>query len=180
MSVELIARRYAGALADVVLSQNTFTVVKYELGEWSNVISDNADLAAVFANPTIGHIEKSNVLDALLAKTKPSKTTENFLRVLLKNNRLSDIAFINKAFEAELEERSGDVTGFVESARDLNEKERAELKAGLEKMTGRNVNLKYKTDKELIGGVVARIGSTVYDNSVRTQLNKLREQLMER
>jgi F-type H+-transporting ATPase subunit delta len=179
MSVETIARRYATALADVVAKSGETEIVKNELQSWEEMINANSNLQTAFANPAIAHLSKEKVLESLLEKTRPTKTTANFLRVLLRNSRLTQLREINEKFAAVLEERSGVVSAGVTSARPLSETERAELKANLEKLTGKRVNLNFETDGNIIGGVVTRIGSTVYDGSIKTQLENLKQQLIE-
>ena len=178
MSVETISRRYATALADVVLHSGEVETVKTELKTWEQMIAGNVDLQSAFGNPSIAHASKERVLEGLLAKAKPSKTTSNFLRVLLQNSRLMDLGTINERFAAVLEERSGHVSAEVISARELSDAHKSELKANLEKLTGKQVRLEFNIDPTLIGGVVTRVGSTVYDGSVRTQLENLKEELM--
>ncbi len=178
MANETVARRYATALADVVEKTGESETVKGDLKDWKALIDSNANLQNLFANPSIAHMKKEGVLEGLLARSKPSKTAANFLRVLLKNGRLTDIADINERFASVLEERSGIVSGEVISAHELSAAQKKELNASLEKVTGKKVKLDYEIEKDIIGGVVARIGSTVYDSSVRTQLENLREQLL--
>ena len=178
MSVETIARRYAGALADVVTKTNETETIKAELKTWEQMIAGNAELNYAFANPAIQHSDKERVLESLLQKSGPSKTTANFLRVLLRNSRLTDLRAINERFDAELEERSGVAAAQVTSARELGENERNELKANLEKLTGKQVKLDFDINEAIIGGIVTRVGSTVYDGSVRTQLENLKEELI--
>ncbi|HEV8590734.1 MAG TPA: ATP synthase F1 subunit delta [Pyrinomonadaceae bacterium] len=178
MSVETIARRYAGALADVVTTTNETETVKGELKVWEQMITGNSELNSAFANPSIQHSDKVKVLESLLQRSAPSKTTANFLRVLLRNSRLTDLAAINERFDVELEERSGIASVQVISARELGENERAELKTNLEKLTGKQVKLDFDIDQAIIGGIVTRVGSTVYDGSVKTQLENLKEQLV--
>jgi len=178
MSVETVARRYATALADVVAKSGDTTVVRGELKTWEGMIDGNADLHSAFGNPSISHLEKEGVLNGLIAKTAPSRTTANFLRILLKNGRLVDLGAINQKFDAVLEERSGVVAAQVTSARDLSESEKAELRSNIEKLTGRQVNLSFDINDAIIGGVVTRVGSTVYDGSVKTQLENLRQELI--
>lgn len=178
MSNETIARRYSTALADAVISTGETETVRRELDGWSELFQNNSDLHTVFSNPAITHINKENVLDGLLAKIKPSKTTSNFLRVLLQNGRLADIGEINDRFAAVLEERSGIVSAEIISARELPASERSEFEKNLERITGKTVNIAFAIDKDLIGGVVTRIGSTVYDGSIRTKLENLKEQLV--
>jgi F-type H+-transporting ATPase subunit delta len=177
MSIETIARRYGTALADVVLKTGETETVKKELKTWGELLT-NADLEGVFGNPSIAHANKEKVLEQLIKKTKPSSTTGNFLRVLLKNSRLTELAEINEKFLSVLEERSGSVAAEIISARELPKAERAEFEKNLAKLTGKNVSVNYSIDEEIIGGVVTRIGSTVYDTSVKTKLENLREQLV--
>ena len=178
MSVETVARRYATALADVVERSGELTIVRDELKSWEQMIDGNADLQSAFSNPSISHIEKEGVLNSLIAKAAPTRTTANFLRILLRNGRLVDLKEINTKFDSVLEERSGVVAAEVTSARDLSENEKTALRANIEKLTGRRVNLSFEINDAIIGGVVTRVGSTVYDGSVKTQLENLRQQLV--
>jgi len=178
MGNETVARRYATALADVVVKSGETGTVTSEVNAWVQMITTNAELENVLRNPVVQHIKKEKVLESLLERVKPSKTTANFLRILLKNDRLADIATINERFLQVLEERSGTVSAEIISSRDLSEGERAELRSNLEKLTGKRINPSWRLDPELIGGVVTRIGSTVYDGSVKTQLQTLKEELV--
>jgi F-type H+-transporting ATPase subunit delta len=178
MSVETISRRYAVALADVVLKSGETETVRSELRAWEQMIVGNADLLSAFGNPSIPQASKEKVLQQLIAKANPSKTTANFLRVLLRNNRLMQLDEINQRFDAELEERSGHVSAEVTSARELGDAQKGELKSNLEKLTGKQVKLNFTIDPALLGGVVTRVGSTVYDGSVKTQLENLKQELI--
>jgi F-type H+-transporting ATPase subunit delta len=178
MSIETIARRYGTALADVVLKSGETETVKKELNTFGAMISENADLDSIFRNPSIAHASKENLLGELIKRTKPSKTTANFLRVLLQNSRLTELAEISERFESVLEERSGVVSAEIISARELPATERKEFEKNLANLTGKTVRVNYEVDADIIGGVVTRIGSTVYDGSVRTKLENLREQLV--
>jgi F-type H+-transporting ATPase subunit delta len=178
MSVETIARRYAIALADVVTKTGETETVKSELKTWEQLMKGSVDLQDAFSNPSIAHLGKEKVLDSLIDKTKPTKTTGNFLRVLLKNSRLSELGAINERFEQVLEERSGVVSAGITSARELSEVQKKELTSNLEKLTGKQVKINFDINDGIIGGVVTRIGSTVYDGSVKTQLENLKEQLV--
>jgi F-type H+-transporting ATPase subunit delta len=178
MSVETVARRYALALADVVAKSDETNSVQTELKSWGDLINSNSDLQNALRNPSISHANKEKVLESLIGKTKPTRTTANFLRVLLQNNRLTEINEINERFASVLEERSGVVSAQITSARDLSEQEKTELQANLQKLTGKTINLNFATDAQIIGGVVTRIGSTIYDGSVKTQLENLKQQMI--
>ena len=178
MSRETIARRYSAALADVVLATGETETVKAELAGWTELFYNSTDLQTVFSNPAINHTSKEHVLEGLIAKAKPSKATANFLRVLLQNGRLTEIGEINDRFDAVLQERGGVVSAEITSARELPENERTEFQTNLERLTGKKVNINYAINKDIIGGVVTRIGSTVYDGSVKTKLENLKVELI--
>ena len=178
MSIETIARRYATALADVVVKTGETDTVKAELKTWEQLIASSTDLQNALRSPAIAHANKENLLEGLIAKTKPSKTTSNFLRILLRNSRLTELGYINERFDSVLEERGGTVVAEVKSARELTVDQANELKANLERVTGKQVKLNYSIDPSLIGGVVTQIGSTIYDSSVKTQLENLKEELV--
>lgn len=178
MSIETIARRYAVALADVVTKNNETGVVKNELEQFSALMTENAQLLEVFRNPAVPFDNKKNLLDALIARTRPTKTTANFLRVLQRNHRLADLPAVNNRFNAVLEDRAGLVTAEVTTAQPLAQAQQTALQTRLQQMTGKRVNLNFKIDPTIIGGVVTRIGSTVYDGSVKNQLQRLKEQMI--
>lgn len=179
MSAETVARRYAGALADIVIKTGETEPVKTELKTWEEMMSSNSELLNAFRNPSIAHASKEKVLEGLIAKTKPTKTTANFLRVLLRNSRLTEISEINERFASVLDERNGIISAEVISARPLLEAEKTDLQTNLAKLTGgKKINLNFNIDENIIGGVITRVGSTVYDGSVKTQLEELRNQLV--
>src|ERR1044071_2630585 len=113
MSVETIARRYGSALADVVLKTGETDIVKSELTAWAAMIESNASLYDVISNPAIQHAQKEKLLESLIERTRPSRTTANFLRIMLRNGRLPEIAAVKNKFEDELEQRRGIVSAEV-------------------------------------------------------------------
>ena len=178
MSVETVARRYATALADVVIKTGESGSVQTELKTWEEMISSNSQLQQAFGNPSIAQENKEKVLESLIEKTRPTKTTSNFLRILLRNSRLTEISEINERFGSVLEERSGIVSAQITSANPLSDSEKIELETNLSKVTGKKVSPNYIVDESIIGGIITRIGSTVYDGSIKTKLEELKEQLV--
>jgi F-type H+-transporting ATPase subunit delta len=172
-----VARRYAAALADVVISRKEEREVQDELSAWERMMQDNPQLVEVFGNPTVPYEQKRRVLDALIARARLHQTTANFLQVLLQNQRITELSEINKRLAQVLDERSGVVSAHVTTARPVTESAQTALRAKLAALTGKDVHLSFATNEELIGGIVTRIGSTVYDGSVRGQLQQAREQL---
>lgn len=172
-----MARRYAAALADVVTARGEARQVQEELSAWELMMQSNAGLLEVFRNPTIPYEQKRKVLTALIARARVRATTANFLQVLLQNQRLTDLGEINKRFAQVLDERAGVVSAEVTTARPVPESSQEALRAKLASLTGKDVRLTFKTDEELIGGMLTRIGSTIYDGSVRSQLQLAKEKL---
>lgn len=174
----MVARRYATALADVVTASGEAQEVQKELVDWSEMMQSNEQLLEVFRNPTIPYDQKRKVLNTLIARTRVRPTTANFLQVLLQNQRLSELGEVNKRFAQILDERSGVVSAQVTTARPVPESSQEALSAKLTAMTGKSVRLSFTTDEDLIGGIVTRIGSTIYDGSVRNQLQQVKERLV--
>lgn len=177
MSVQTVARRYASALADVVLERSEAREVQHELGVWEETLRANANLREVFANPTIGLDKKRAVLNKLIDMSKPRPTTTNFLKVLLQNQRLTELGEINRKFAQILDERAGMIAATVTTARDVPGDAQQKLQNTLSSLTGKKVRIDFATDPEIIGGLVTRIGSTVYDGSVRSQLQQIKERM---
>jgi F-type H+-transporting ATPase subunit delta len=177
LSLQTVARRYATALADVAIERREEKEVQNEVDQWAAIIESNPQLKEVFANPTIIHDHKRKVLEDLIARTRVRDTTASFLRVLLKNQRLSQLRDIAARYSLVLDERAGMLAGSVTTARPIPEDLKKTLHETLSATTGRTVRLTFETDEKIIGGLVARIGSTVYDASVQSHLERLAEGL---
>lgn len=177
MSIQTVARRYSSALADVVIPRGEAKEVQHELLEWEKLLQASANLQEVFRNPTIALDQKRAVLNKLLERAKPRATTANFLKVLLQNQRLTELSEINRKFTETLDERAGMVAATVTSARAVPDNVQQTLEEKLTRLTQKKVRLNFEQDPDLIGGLVTRIGSTVYDGSVRNQLQQIKEKM---
>jgi F-type H+-transporting ATPase subunit delta len=177
MSIHTVARRYASALADVVLDRGEAKEVQHELEQWNDLLRGNANLQEVFRNPTIALDQKRAVLNKLIERARPRPTTANFLKVLLQNQRLTELSEINRKFAEILDQRAGMVAATVTTARPVPENSRRNLRETLASLTKKKVRVDFEQDPELIGGMVTRIGSTVYDGSVRNQLQQIKERM---
>lgn len=173
MSLQTIARRYATALADVTIDRHEEREVQKELDQWAKIIDDHSQLKEVFANPTIIYDHKRKVLEDLIARTRVRETTASFLRVLLKNQRLSQLGVVAARYGQILDERGEVVAAHVTTARPIPEELKNSLHETLSAATGRKVRLSFSIDETIIGGLVARIGSTIFDGSVQSQLDRL-------
>jgi len=177
MSVQTVARRYGSALADVVLERGEAREVQEELLAWEKMFQASPVLPEVFRNPTIPLDKKRAVLNKLIDRSKPKPSTANFLKVLLQNQRLTDLGEINQKFAEILDLRAGMVAATVTTARTVPENAQQKLHTKLLSVTGKKVRINFMTDPELIGGLVTRIGSTVYDGSVRNHLQLIKDKM---
>lgn len=175
--MKALAQRYAAALADVALEQGAAEKLKKELAVFANLFEESADLRNFFASPAISHASKHGVIEKLVARLGASKPLRNFLFVIVDHRRAAMLPQIREAFEALLYARLGIAEAQVTSAAELSADEKAELQRALERRTGKRIEARYATDPALIGGAVVRIGSTIYDGSVREQLNRLQATL---
>jgi F-type H+-transporting ATPase subunit delta len=175
--LQTVARRYATALADVAIDRREEREVQNELDQWAQMIEAHPQLKEVFANPTIIYDHKRKVVEDLIARTRVRETTASFLRVLLKNQRLSQLREIVDRFGQVLDERGGIVAAHVTTARPIPDELRNSLHETLAAATGRKVRLSFTTDETIIGGLVARIGSTIFDGSVQSQLDRLANEM---
>jgi F-type H+-transporting ATPase subunit delta len=178
LSSQAVARRYAVALADVVLSRGEAQEVREELAAWDALMRSNTQLLEVLRHPAITYEQKRGVLEELIRRAGPRPTTANFLKVLLQNGRLAELSEVSTQFAQELDRRSGIVTAQVTTARPLSADAQEALSARLGQLTGSRVRLQFEVDDELIGGVVTRIGSTLYDGSVRGRLQQMKQKMV--
>ena len=177
MSLQTVARRYAAALADVAIERREEREVQAELDQWAAMIESHPQLKEVFANPTIVYDHKRKLLDELISRTSVRETTASFLRVLLKNQRISQLRDVMVRYGQVLDERSGVVAASVTTARPIPEDLKKSLHDTLTAATGRTVRLTFTTDEKIVGGLVARIGSTIFDGSVQSHLERLADGL---
>lgn len=176
--MKALAERYAGALVDVALENKQADQVKLELAAFAAMIRESSDLHAFLSNPSIARTSKHAAIEELVARMGASRTLRNYLFVIVDQRRAGMLPEIEQAFSALLDARQGITQASVISAAELTAKERAEMGAALAKLTGKKVQAQFKTDPALIGGAVVRIGSTIYDGSVRAQLDRLRARMI--
>lgn len=174
----IVTSRYARALADVVFERKLDPhQVAQQLNTFVDLMQENHTLRIVWENPAIPAEQKRKLLDALVVRTGTVKPVRNFLAVLIDHQRIHQLEETFRAFQHEINERLGLAEAEVISARVLSDQEKRELEERIMIITGKPVLAKYATDSELLGGAMVKLGSTVYDGSVRGQLQKLKEQL---
>ena len=175
-----VASRYARALVDVVLgpkSRVDADRVRQDLRSFEQALANSLELGNALASPAVKRPRKRSVITRLAQALDLSPVARNFLLVLVDHRRTSELSDIILAFERIVDERLGRVQADVVSARELKEPQQAALVRQLEAMSGKKVRLNLSVDGDLVGGVIVRLGSTVYDGSVRGQLDALSRQL---
>ncbi len=173
-----LARRYARAVLDIGVAQGTYEQLGQEIDDLAALYSGSRDLAEALTNPVFGHAKRRAVLEAVLGRVGVAVVTRNFVLLLLDRERVAYLPAIARELRAMVDERAGRVRATLTSARPLPADHVAGVQAALEKVTGRKVALEKKEDPALLGGVVAKVGDVVYDGSVRTQLELMRERFL--
>lgn len=183
--ISVVAARYAKALADVVTAgahassaaQADPSAITAQLRAVDEMIESSNELKNALASPAVAPSRKRAVMARLIAPMGLSAQVRNFLFVVIDHRRVQQLKAIIEAFENLADERLGYVRADVSSAQALPEAQRAVLEIQLSRLAGKKTRLRYSTDPALVGGVVAKVGSTVYDGSVRGQLERLRVKL---
>jgi F-type H+-transporting ATPase subunit delta len=176
----LLANRYARALADVVAASGDYRKVLEELQDFQGVYGENQELREAIASPVVPLPNKMKVVEMVVKALGGSPVTWNFLRVLLSNYRFNLLPEVLQAYRKIAKERLGIVEVTVSSASELSEAERESLAGWFRGLTGKRVELEFRVESGLLGGILAQVGSTVYDGSVRGQLARMKEQLTAR
>jgi F-type H+-transporting ATPase subunit delta len=172
-----VAERYAAALADVAVERKNSETIKRNLAAFVEAFSSIADLRNALESPALNAEVKRKVIAEVAGKMGLDVAVRNFIYLVVDHRRTEILPEIEQAFLSELNERLGIVDAEVTSAHELNDDEKRQLSTVLEQRTGKKVEARFQIDGALLGGAVVRLGSTIYDGSVRDQLKRLREQL---
>ncbi len=175
----VFAPRYAHAFAEVVAAKKLdVAIAQQQLRDFAGTLAGSSELHEVLMNPSIPEVQKLRVLDAIAAKIGMFREVRNFIAVIMDHHRLGGLNEILAEYDLVADEGSGIAEAEIVSARPLNEQDRSALEAQVAKLAGGRVRASYREDATLLGGAVVRIGSTVYDGSVRAQLQQLKERLI--
>jgi F-type H+-transporting ATPase subunit delta len=172
-----IFARYGRALADVVLASGEDAVVMRDLDRYREIFRLVPALLEALDSPAVQREAKERVLAELLVHYPAGRTVSNFLRALLDHHRIRYFAEICDSYVKTVQERKGIVAVSVTSAVPMGEKDMAVLRRRLGEATGNAVTLSAAVDPDLLAGVIVQIGSTVYDGSIRAQLEEMRRRL---
>jgi F-type H+-transporting ATPase subunit delta len=171
-----VANTYARAFADVVLSAHLDADRSItELRAIASLLSESVDLRRVWENPAVPAEQKRRLLDVIAERDGISVQVRNLIAVLIDHRRIHFLEPVTAQLEKELDARLGVAEAEITSARPLGDAEKREFEAQVGKLTGKKVRARYGRDASLLGGAVVRLGSTIYDGSVKGQLERLKE-----
>ena len=171
-----VASTYARAFADVVFSAHLDANRAIGgLRRISGLLAESSDLRRVWENPAVPADQKRKLLDAIVQQEGIEQHVRNLVAVLIDHRRIHFLDRITRQLEKELDARLGFAEAQITSARELGDAEKRSLEAQIEKVTGKKVRAHFGLDASLLGGAVVRVGSTIYDGSVKGQLEKIRE-----
>jgi F-type H+-transporting ATPase subunit delta len=170
--------RYARAYAEVVVKNKLNpekTIAEFE--EIVQIVNGSRELRNVLQNPAVSKEQKLRLLDAIVKQIGATKWLRNFLAVLIGHRRIRSLGDLLEQFKQELDRRMGIAEAKVTSVRELSAAEKKSLEQQLAEITGKTVRATYSQDINLLGGVLVRVGSTIYDGSVYGRLQRMRQEL---
>jgi F-type H+-transporting ATPase subunit delta len=170
--------RYARAYADVAIKNKLSpekTIAEFQ--QMADVVNSSRELRNVLLNPAVSREQKLKLLDSIIQHIGASKMLRNFLAVLIDHRRIANIGDLLEQFKQELNRRLGVADAKVSSVRELSPAEKKSLEQQLAAITGKIVRATYSQDPGLLGGVLVRVGSTIYDGSVQGRLQRMRQEL---
>lgn len=178
MKENIVAARYADALFQEAKAENKLEQVIAQLSAVSAASEQSADFKTLIKSPLIGKTEKQAVVDVLKSKGMIDEFLYKFLKLLVSKNRLSLLELISSEIKAMDRKAKGEAEAVITVATAMDEASKGTLKAVLDKITGKKITITENVDPSILGGVIAQVESSLYDASVRGQLNKIKEQLV--
>lgn len=179
MANSVFAPKYASAFAQVATWHHLdVNLAQAQMHDFAGLLAESRELREILADPSVAPDQKLGVLDALAERLGMMREVRNFLAVIMDHHRLGDLDEILAEVAVVSDERGGVAEAEVTTSRDLDENDRRQLEQEVARLANSRVRVTYSQDAALLGGAVIRIGSTVYDGSVRTQLEQLRQTLI--
>jgi F-type H+-transporting ATPase subunit delta len=174
-----LAKRYARAFFDIAVEEGKIEDYGRELAAFASLIVQNKALQEFLANPIFELKSKKNVIEELLGRTQISGRTANFLRLLVDKQRINFLGEIENAYREFMDKSLKKVRVSVKTPYPLTSELEGALKQRVAEMTGKEVEMIVEDDASLIGGLSVRVGDTMYDGSIKTQLGNIRKLLGE-
>jgi F-type H+-transporting ATPase subunit delta len=173
-----LARRYARALLEIGVAEKRYEQLGREVAVLAEAVRSSRELAETLTNPAFPRDDREKVLKAVMHRLGTSPTVVNFTRLLLDRERVAALPDISRELAVMIDELAGRVKALVTSAQALSVTQEQQLMRTLEGMSGKKVELEKVQDPDILGGVIAKVGDMVYDGSLRTQLERLRHDLV--
>jgi len=173
-SGDLVSDRYASALYDLAAEKKLVDPVLSDLSNLKNILKDNKELNLVVKSPLITSSDKLNIFESLLKKINANELTNTFIKVIEKNKRFSNLASIITQFININSQRRGDVLAGITSADELNDDQKTNITNQLKSILGDKLSLSFDVDKNIMGGLIVKVGSKMIDTSLANKINKLR------
>ncbi|MDC0342641.1 F0F1 ATP synthase subunit delta [Alphaproteobacteria bacterium] len=173
-SGDLVSDRYASALYDLAAEKKLVDPVLEDLSNLKNILKDNKELSLVVKSPLITSIDKLNIFESLLKKINANELTSTFLKVIEKNKRFSNLASIITQFMNINSQKRGDVLADITSADELNDDQKNNITNQLKSILGEKLSLSFDVDKNIMGGLIVKVGSKMIDTSLANKINKLK------
>ncbi len=177
--MSILSMRYAHAFASVAVSAHLdVAAAEQQLQDFSGTLADSRELREFLMNPSIQNAQKLKVLDAVAERIGMMPQMRNFVAVIMDHQRLGELGEILNQYHAVVDEQANVAEVQITSANPLNDQDRAELESQAARLAGGRLRATYLQDPSLLGGAIVRIGSTVYDGSIRAQLQQLKQKLI--
>jgi len=177
--MSIVSRRYAQALMNLAVKENQIEPVQEGLDSFANAVADSPRMKAFLDEPRVPQAAKEAAVSEILEKIQGPGMLTNFLRLITEKRRIGLLADIRADFHELADERMGRAHADVTVAAPLNENQEKTLREKLETLSGKQIDLRVHIDPTVLGGMVARIGSTVWDGSLRHQLNQIHQSILE-
>ncbi len=170
--------QYANALADVALAQGAADAALKQLSDFAGAFAASSELRNFLTSPAVSREAKHGVIEKIAARVGAGKIIRNFLFVVADHQRTHILPEIVAAFQDVIQQRQGVAEAEIVSAAELSAAQKKRFAQTLERLTGKKIEAKYSLDPALLGGAVVRVGDTIYDGSVRNNLNEMRARLV--
>jgi len=173
-SGDLVSDRYASALYELAAEKKLVDSVLNDLSNLKNILKDNKELSLVVKSPLISSSDKQNIIETLLKKINANELTNTFIKVIEKNKRFSNLASIITQFININSQKRGDVIADITSADELNDDQKNNITNQLKSILGDKLSLSFDVDKNIMGGLIVKVGSKMIDTSLANKINKLK------
>ena len=173
-SGDLISDRYASALYELAVEKKLVDAVLVDLENLKKILLDNKELSLVIKSPLISSPDKLNIFESLLKKINPNELTNTFIKVIEKNKRFSNLTSIIVQFININSQKRGNILADITSADELKDDQKNNITNQLKTILGDKLSLSFDVDKNIIGGLIVKVGSKMIDTSLANKINKLK------